>query len=254
MSFLSLESCLLDQPMQRRFSLRRVDAGNPALIAERIPKTIAYYERAPNLAKTQMASIPAELPTRVYTTADTRIPEVQLLSNGSYHVMATNAGGGYSHWKNLAITRWKPDTTQDNWGTFFYLRDLDDGDFWSTAYQPVKKESARYETIFSEGRAEYRCIENGIETHCEVVVSPEDDIELRRHKITNRFGKKPYHRADQLFGNGHRHRDCRPVPSSFFQTVRPDGNRAGIQRDHQHASSAFRNGKTAFFFCHDGHS
>lgn len=131
-----------------------------------------------NLAKTQMASIPAELPTRVYTTADTRFRKSSFFPTVPT-TSGTNAGGGYSHWKNLAITRWKPDTTQDNWGTFFYLRDLDDGDFWSTAYQPVKKESARYETIFSEGRAEYRCIENGIETHCEVVVSPEDDIELR---------------------------------------------------------------------------
>lgn len=189
MGFLSLESCLLDRPMQKRFASDAWMQATLPLLHERIPKTIAYYERAPNLAKTQMASIPAELPTRVYSAADTRIPEVQLLSNGSYHVMASNAGGGYSHWKNLAVTRWKPDTTQDNWGTFFYLRDLDDGDFWSTAYQPVKKESAKYETVFSEGRAEYRCLENGIETHCEVVVSPEDDIELRRHKITNRSAK-----------------------------------------------------------------
>lgn len=189
MGFLALESCLLDQPMQKRFAADPWLQATLPLLHERIPKTIAYYERAPNLAKTQMASIPAELPTRVYTSADTRIPEVQLLSNGSYHVMATNAGGGYSHWKNLAVTRWKPDTTQDNWGTFFYLRDLDDGEFWSTAYQPVRKEEGQYETIFSEGRAEYRCMANGIETHCEVVVSPEDDIELRRHKITNRSSK-----------------------------------------------------------------
>ena len=189
MGFLSLESYLLGQPMQRRFAADPWLQATLPLLHERIPKTIAYYERAPNLARTQMASIPAELPTRVYTSADTRIPEVQLLSNGSYHVMATNAGGGYSHWKNLAVTRWKPDTTQDNWGTFFYLRDLDDGEFWSTAYQPVRKEEGKYETIFSEGRAEYRCTANGIESHCEVVVSPEDDIELRRHKITNRSAK-----------------------------------------------------------------
>ena len=189
MGFLSLLSCLLDQPMQKRFAADPWLQATLPLLQERIPKTIAYYERAPNLAKTQMASIPAELPTRVYTSADTRIPEVQLLSNGSYHVMATHAGGGYSHWKNISVTRWKADTTQDNWGTFFYLRDLDDGNFWSTAYQPVRKENAKYETIFSEGRAEYRCIASGIETHCEVVVSPEDDIELRRHKITNRSGK-----------------------------------------------------------------
>jgi cyclic beta-1,2-glucan synthetase len=63
--------------------------------------------------------------------ADTRfhkprhaVPEVQLLSNGRYHVMVTNAGGGYSRWKDLAVTRWREDSTCDNWGTFCYLRDV----------------------------------------------------------------------------------------------------------------------------------
>ncbi|WAV90960.1 cyclic beta 1-2 glucan synthetase [Oxalobacter aliiformigenes] len=189
MGFLALESYLLDQPMQKRFAADPWFQATLPLLHERIPKTVAYYERTPNLSKTQMASIPAEMPTRIYTSPDTRIPEVQLLSNGSYHVMVTQSGGGYSRWKDYAMTRWKPDTTRDNWGTFFYLRDIENGDFWSTAYQPVKRAEGKYETVFSEGRAEYKSVVNGIETHCEVVVSPEDDIELRRHKITNRSGK-----------------------------------------------------------------
>jgi len=65
------------------------------------------------------------------------IPEVQLLSNGRYHVMVTSAGGGYSRWKDLAVTRWREDGTCDNWGAFCYLRDVADGDVWSTAHQPT---------------------------------------------------------------------------------------------------------------------
>ena len=48
---------------------------------------------------------------------------MQLLSNGRYHVMVTNAGGGYSRWNDLAVTRWREDGTCDNWGTFCYIRD-----------------------------------------------------------------------------------------------------------------------------------
>ncbi len=70
---------------------------------------------------------------------NTPIPEVQLLSNGRYHVMVTNAGGGSSRWKDLAVTRWREDSTCDNWGTFCYLRDESSGEFWSTAYQPTRK-------------------------------------------------------------------------------------------------------------------
>ncbi len=114
------------------------------------------------------------------------IPEVKLLSNSRYHVMVTNAGGGYSRWKDLAVTRWHEDTTRDHWGTFCYVRDLASGDFWSTAYQPTLKRPDSYEAIFSEGRAEFRRRDHGIESYTEIAVSPEDDIELRRVRITNR--------------------------------------------------------------------
>src|SRR5438128_6938629 len=99
--------------------------------------------------------------------------------------MVTNAGGGYSRWKDLAITRWREDTTCDNWGSFCYIRDTKTGEFWSTAYQPTLKRPDKYEVIFSEGRAEFRRSDHGLDTHTEIAVSPEDDIELRRVSITN---------------------------------------------------------------------
>ncbi len=33
-------------------------------------------------------------------------PRTRVLSNGRYAVMLTAAGSGYSHWGDLAITRW----------------------------------------------------------------------------------------------------------------------------------------------------
>jgi cellobiose phosphorylase len=129
---------------------------------------------------------------RVISTPHTPIPEVQLLSNGRYHVMVTNAGGGYSRWKNIALTRWREDCTCDNWGTFCYIRDLDNNGSWSTAFQPSLKEGDNYEAVFSQGRAEFRRRDYSLETHTEIVVSPEDDIELRRIHITNRSRKKRY--------------------------------------------------------------
>jgi cellobiose phosphorylase len=100
--------------------------------------------------------------------------------------MVTNAGGGGSRWKDLAVTRWREDTTCDNWGTFCYLRDAATGEFWSAGHQPTLKRAATYEAIFSEARVEFRRRDHDYETHAEIVVSPEDDIELRRLRITNR--------------------------------------------------------------------
>jgi hypothetical protein len=38
---------------------------------------------------------------------------VQLPSKGRYHVMVTSADGGYSSWRDLAITRWREDVRDE---------------------------------------------------------------------------------------------------------------------------------------------
>jgi len=133
-----------------------------------------------------MNDSPREVPERVFSGAATAIPAVQLLSNGRYHVMITNAGGGYSRWKDIAVTRSREDSTRDNWGTFCYLRDTANGAFWSTTYQPTLNPSATYQVNLSEACAAFRCYEQGIDAHTEISVSPTDDIEVRRIGLTNR--------------------------------------------------------------------
>ncbi|MGD9730711.1 MAG: glucoamylase family protein [Desulfamplus sp.] len=187
MTLLSLTYLLLNRPMQRRFESIPMFQATVLLLQERLPKATAIYSPTDELSETNKVMQPLEeKPIRVYTTPDTQLPEVQLLSNGRYHVMITNAGGGYSRWKDMAVTRWREDSTRDNWGSFVYIRDISNGIFWSTSYQPTLKTAKSYEAIFSEGRAEFRLRDEGFYTHTEIAVSPEDDIELRRITITNR--------------------------------------------------------------------
>ena len=187
MGFLSLAYLLLDRPMQKRFESDPLFQATILLLHERIPKATGTYLNTSELADIRSAAAEHEMPMRVIARADTRMPEVQLLSNGRYHVMITNAGGSSSRWKDLAVTRWREDGTCDNWGAFCYVRDREDGTFWSTAYQPTlaQPRANSYEVIFSEGRAEFRRHDHGFDMHTEIVVSPEDDIELRRTRITN---------------------------------------------------------------------
>src|SRR5580765_8438376 len=100
--------------------------------------------------------------------------------------MVTSARGGYSRWKELALTRWREDPTRDCWGVFLYLRDAETGEFWSATHQPTLRLHQLYEAIFSQGRAEFRCRYQDIDAHTELCVSPEDDIEVRRVTVTNR--------------------------------------------------------------------
>ena len=186
MSLLSLAYLLLDRPMQKRFESDPQFQATTLLLQEQVPKATAFFSPAAELSDLRTAAVGPEMPVRVFGTPDTPMPEVQLLSNGRYHVMVTNAGGGYSRWKDLAVTRWREDGTCDNWGTFCYIRDATSGEFWSTAYQPTLIRPDAYEAIFSGARAEFRRRDHDIETHTEIAVSPEDDIELRRTTITNR--------------------------------------------------------------------
>ncbi|MBZ5627483.1 MAG: cyclic beta 1-2 glucan synthetase, partial [Acidobacteriia bacterium] len=186
MTVLSLAYLLLNRPMQKRFESDPLFQATALLLQERVPRATAFYTHAAESSDGRTTPTGTEAPVRLFKSPNTPIPEVQLLSNGRYHVMVTNAGGGYSRWKDIAVTRWREDTTCDNWGTFCFLQDVASGQFWSTAYQPTRDPSEEYEAIFSEARAEFRCRNHDFLTHTEVAVSPEDDIELRRIAITNR--------------------------------------------------------------------
>lgn len=191
MSLLAFAHVLLNRPMQRRFMSDPILRATALLLQERVPKKGATMH--PHAAEVSAAAHPPFAEAggfmRVFTDPDTPVPEIHLLSNGTYHVMATNSGGGYSRWRDLAVTRWREDATCDCWGSFIYLRDRDTGRYWSTAYQPTLRKAEHYEAIFVQGRAEYRRRDQAIEAHTEISVSPEDDVEIRRVTLTNQSSR-----------------------------------------------------------------
>ena len=154
MGLLAMAYVLLGRPMQRRFLANPLAAATELLLQERPPKTAPLVEmQGSGTAPAVRLSVGAEPMMRVFTTSHTPLPEVHLLSNSRYHVMATNAGGGYSRWRDLSITRWREDPSADCSGFACYLRDRDSGAFWSTAYHPTLRQGEHYEAIFLQARA-----------------------------------------------------------------------------------------------------
>ncbi|HWY86963.1 MAG TPA: glucoamylase family protein, partial [Gemmataceae bacterium] len=187
MSLLALAYLLLEKPMQRRFTADPMMRAADLLLQERVPKAcVPIYPHVAEADATRLSAAVEEGTMRVYTDPNGAAPEVHLLSNGRYHVVITSAGGGYSRWRDLAVTRWREDATRDCWGSFCYLRDLESGVLWSTAWQPTLKPGRRHQAIFTQARAEFRRRDEKIDTHTEISVSPEDDVELRRITMTNR--------------------------------------------------------------------
>ncbi|GMU21218.1 MAG: hypothetical protein AMXMBFR13_13110 [Phycisphaerae bacterium] len=186
MSFLALAHHLLDRPMQRRFESDPLFKATDLLLHERVPKVMPVFPHAAETAETPRGTAEAELTLRVFKTPDTPLPEVHLLSNGRYHVMISAAGGGASRWRDLALTRWHEDGALDRWGTFCYIREPGSDRIWSAAHQPTGHPAKTYEAIFSQARAEFRRRDGDFDTHTEIGVSPEDDVEVRRITVTNR--------------------------------------------------------------------
>jgi len=188
MGLLALSHLLHDRPMQRRFEADPQCRAALPLLQEPMPRSGAFAcrhveDRAPRAPAHETDA--TEAARRTVTRPDEGHPEVQLLSNGRYHVMVSASGAGYSRHHELALTRWREDPSADDSGWFCYLRDLDSGAVWSTTRQPTAAQADAYAAVFSEGRAEFRRSDHGIALHTEIVVAPDDDVELRRTRIVN---------------------------------------------------------------------
>ena len=189
MSFVSIVNFIAGNPMTNRFESDPLFRTTTLLLQERVPKASPFdLQTSEPFAAREISPGQKDL-ARFFTTPHTTLPEVHLLSNGRYHVMMTNAGGGYSRWRDCAVTRWNEDPTMDSCGTFVYVNDLSIARQWSATFQPTCAEPKNYEAIFPLARAEFRRRDGGLDSYTEIAVSPEDDIEHRRITLSNFTGK-----------------------------------------------------------------
>jgi cyclic beta-1,2-glucan synthetase len=186
MTVVAIANALHDDAMRSRFHAEPIIKATELLLQERMPRDVALFESKAK-AEEAAASIGeiASSTGRRFNSPHALTPRAHLLSNGTYSVMITAAGSGYSRWRGIAVTRWREDVTRDHWGSYIFLRDIHSGEVWSAGYQPSGTEADRYEVIFSEGRAEIIRHDGTISTTLEVAVSSEDDAEVRRVSITN---------------------------------------------------------------------
>ena len=185
MILVSLVNSLLDDVMVRRFHSDPRIQSVELLLQEQIPLALTL-QPTPSL---DVSLTPSEAgQTNVapwHGQVHGPAPQVHLLSNGDYSVLITSAGSGFSRWKSNALTRWRPDTTLDDWGTWIYVRDDDDAFVWSAAYQPTQVRPDSHSMLFYPNKAEFQRRDHDISVRMEITVAPNDDVELRRITLTN---------------------------------------------------------------------
>ena len=187
MTIVALANTVLDGVMRNRFHAEPMVKSAELLLQEHMPRQIAVTfqgvaEEGKAARRVNEIAPPAG---RRFASVGGAAPATHLLSNGRYTVMLTAAGSGQSRWRDLAVTRWREDATCDDWGSYIFLRDVVSNDVWSAAYQPTGKDPDRYGVVFHEDRAEYTRYDGDLITSMTVLVSAEDDSEVRRITLAN---------------------------------------------------------------------
>ena len=186
MALVAIANALDDGVMRARFHAEPMVRATELLLQERTPRDVAVARpHAEDFAV--VSDVREHVPplARRFTSPHASTPRTHLLSNGRYAVMLTSAGSGYSRWQDLAVTRWREDPTRDDAGSYFYIRDAESGEHWSAGFQPCGGEPDAYEVRFFEDRAEFTRQDGAIATRIDVIVSSEDDAEVRRVSLTN---------------------------------------------------------------------
>lgn len=191
MTIVAIANALDGGRMRERFHREPMIQACDLLLQERMPRNVAVaHPRAEEVKVSAMAVQPQDAAVRRFTAPATGNPVTHLLSNGRYTVMLTTTGMGYSRWRDLAVTRWREDATRDDSGSFIFLHDTQSGTTWSASTQMAADGERGGEVVFAEDCAEFVRHDGGLTTILEVLVSGEDDGEVRRVSLVNN-GRRP---------------------------------------------------------------
>lgn len=185
MILLALDNYLNDDAMIRRFHADPRIQSVELLLQEQIPEYVSVEYPHPQVDVIIRPLQPRAVLEAWHPTKDIALPQVHCLSNGRYSLLITNAGGGYSRLEELDLTRWRADTTLDNWGTWIYIQDRDTGTLWSAGYQPIASQPDSHEVRFYPHKVEFQRRDHGISVQMAITVSPEDNVEIRWITLTN---------------------------------------------------------------------
>ena len=186
MTVVAAANVLFDGRMRARFHADAMVQATELLLHERTPRDVLLTH--PRVEELKAASRIEDQPfptLRCLYTAHSATPQTHILSNGRYAVMLSDAGSGYSRCGDIGITRFREDATRDDSGSYVFLRDADTTAVWSAGFQPCGIEPDSYKVTFTEDRAEFVRVDAALTTTLEVVVSPEDNAEVRRVSIAN---------------------------------------------------------------------
>lgn len=112
------------------------------------------------------------------------MPEVSVLSNKKYCLLMNDRGNSFSRYRTLQLNRYRKVTEQD-YGVFLFIKDLDTNNVWSNTYAPINKKPDKYEVVFASDRIKYYRTDGCISTKTEIIVTKNHHAEIRKITFKN---------------------------------------------------------------------
>lgn len=129
----------------------------------------------------------------VITNIKTPKPWVNVITNGTYGLVISQTGGGFSfneHSEFNRLNRWHQDLIRDDWGKYFYFKDNKTGEVWNPTWMPTKIFIENFEARFGFGYATFKSEYKGILVELKIFVPMNDNLEIWNFKVTNNSGKE----------------------------------------------------------------
>ncbi|RYF44282.1 MAG: hypothetical protein EOO25_00100 [Comamonadaceae bacterium] len=185
MSLVALCNVLCDDAPRNWFCAAPLIQAYEALLHEKTPRQIIESADPRTLPEPEDLREDALYHAREVDPAASGWQPTQLLSNGGYSVALRANGAGASRWRGKNITRWRDDLLRDAYGSFIYVRGAGEERVSSVTFHPAPHPDWIYKATFLADRVEFRAKSPDLEVVTTVLVSPEDDTELRTVTLHN---------------------------------------------------------------------
>ena len=183
---LSINNLINDNILQNRFMKNPEIEAVDILLQERMPSDMLITkEKKEKTKKKKFKGYDNYIENR-YTNIEPFRRKCNVLSGEDYLIEIDDKGNGYSKYKDILINKYK-ETSDVPCGIFFYIRNLSTGDIWKANYE--NGEDNKYEAVFSEDKAKFTKVKNGIESSVKITTGSALGSEIRSIKLKNNLEK-----------------------------------------------------------------
>lgn len=125
----------------------------------------------------------------VITRPDTPLPWINYLGSEEYFALISNTAGGYSFYKDARlrrISRYRYNNAPSDFGgRYIYLRDNENGSYWSPSWQPTQTSLQDYSCRHGMGYSVIGSTYNGVRAETRYFVPLGENLEIWQMTVTN---------------------------------------------------------------------